>query len=150
MNKEIEHKLKISYVIDLQKPEIDKHERAKIIADIMLKENISGREFARRFGFNRSTVEDWLLYGKISRSEYKQMQAKDFNHKEIYKVLRNNKAETKQEILSWSKFDYKIEQFIVLLNQHMNDSKYTRKTQGLLEDLQKDLSRILFRIEKRL
>ena len=150
INSEIDLKLKVSYVIDLQKPEIDKHERAKIIASVMAAEGLSGRAFSKKYGFNKSTVEDWLMYGRISKQEYKQMLNSGYNQKEIYKVLRDNKSKPAEDITTWAKFDYEIEQFIVLLNKHMNDPKYTRKTLGLLEDMQKDLNRILFRIEQRI
>ena len=80
--------LRERYVSDLRKPEIDNGERAAILKRMMAVNGWSTREFCRQFGFNNSTVQDWLLWDD-ERVEV--MRVDGFSDTEIYRVLRNNK-----------------------------------------------------------
>ena len=77
------------YVSDLRKPEIDNKERAIILKKICEAKKWSIRELARQFGFNKSTVQDWMLWDDSRVDELKEKGASDT---EIYRILRENTA----------------------------------------------------------
>ena len=82
--------LRQRYIADLRKDEIDKQERAQIIKRVLVENGWSQRELARQFGFAKSTVEDWLLWDD---DRVPQLILRGLSDTEIYKVLRNNRAE---------------------------------------------------------
>lgn len=132
---EIINKLKQNYIYDLNKKEIDKFERAAIIQDIMKSEKLSIRAFAEKFGFAKSTVEDWLLWTKISRDEFNQKLKEGETESEIYRLLRNNKTKIVSEFVD---IDFVLEKTIHKLNQEREVSKYTKEK---VERLEKALNR---------
>jgi hypothetical protein len=129
------YKLKTNYIIELNKREIDKFERAEIIQEICKEEKLSLRAFAEKFGFNKSTVEDWLLWTKISREEYAERIKNKETESEIYRFLRNNKTKITSE---FCKIDFVIENAVHQLTQKHNTSKYTpekiKRLEGAIQD----------------
>ena len=139
---EIINKLKQNYIYDLNKKEIDKFERAAIIQDIINKEKLSQRAFAEKFGFAKSTVEDWLLWNKISREEVNQRLKDGQTESDIYRLLRDNKTKILSEFVN---IDFVLEKTIHKLNQEMEVSKYTKEK---VDRLEKALNR--FRLKNNL
>jgi hypothetical protein len=92
MDIEIGKKLKEGYVRDLQKPEIDPFERAAIIASVLEDKKWSVRELGRQWGFPKSTLEDWLLFNRISEEEYNELRKKGHTPTQIYRELREGRA----------------------------------------------------------
>lgn len=85
-NKLIEH-----YIHDLQKTPLNKKERAEIITQYIEKNQISIREFARKFNLHHTTVMDWLLFKNIESKEWKEAIEKGFTTTQLYRNLRNHK-----------------------------------------------------------
>ena len=149
MNKEINNKLTKQYLVDLKKPKIDKYERALIIKDYMNEYNLSIRAFALKFGFHKSTVEDWLLPLKVTKEKYLDL-LRNNPKKDIYKYLRNNKLEGLNEINTLNE-DLKIlnEKAKTFINRIPNN-KITKSTLDAIFDVEKTISYIKFRAEQRL
>lgn len=80
-------------LVNLKKEPIDPLVRAKMIKRYIEKEKTSIRKLAKQIGINKSTIEDWLLWDRITEKEYKQLKEIGMNHTEIYKTLRKNKKE---------------------------------------------------------
>lgn len=93
MDQDLVIKLKERYVKDLQKPGIDKFERAKIIRSLLNDKKMSIREMAKQYDIPRSTIEDWLLYEKIDEGTYKELVDKGLTPKSIYQSLREGKRD---------------------------------------------------------
>lgn len=88
-----ENTLKEWYISDLQKKPIDKFDRAALIRSYIDDNGLSVRSFAKKFGIHRSTVEDWLLYNRISEKQYNKLISEGKGYREIYKALRSNKTD---------------------------------------------------------
>ena len=91
MEKEIKHIIIENTIIDLTKKKLDQFDRAKLIKEYIEDLNISGREFARIVNINRSTIEDWLLWNKLTKSTYNRLLETGLTKTEIYNSLRTNK-----------------------------------------------------------
>lgn len=91
MNEGILKKLREGYVMELRKPEIDVFERAAIISQVLQENGWSIREMGRQYNIPKSTIEDWLLFTKISEEEYDKLLADGVTPTEIYRELRNHK-----------------------------------------------------------
>ena len=133
-----------NYVRDLQKKELDKFERAAIIRQYIEDKHISQREFARRFGIPKSTVEDWLLYNNIHELDYSSMKKKGFNATEIYRLLRENK---RKELLLQSALNKKLILMIDTLNRSTTVKGYTEETPDLINKLEKSINTFKYRLE---
>lgn len=82
-----------NYVRDLQKKDIDPFFRAKLLEQLMSEQQLSLRSFAKEYGIHHNTVEDWMLFNRITLSEYNTLKAKGLTHTDIYRILRNNRTE---------------------------------------------------------
>ena len=157
MDQLIKNKMYESVIIDFTKPEIDRFTRAKIIREYLSSNNISGREFGKRFNLPKSTVEDWLLWEKVDEKQFKELEQLGFGKSEVYKFLRNNKKSTKvnlEEIKkSMSNFslereselDRELFRINNLLKRFLDYHKKTKKTALLVADLKKTLDILVYR-----
>lgn len=128
---DVNHRLRQRYVLDLKKPEIDIFERAEIIRAIMEEEGLSVRQYAEKNGMAKSTVDDYLLYNRISEEEYKRQIAKGIGKETIYRNLRHKKTEPPT--------NYDIDLFfqeIKVKSKHFrnNDTPVSPKTALLVEE----------------
>lgn len=143
---EIAAVLKQRYVLDLKKPDFDKFERANIIRSIMDDKGISIREFARINGLHRSTVEDWLVYDRISEEQYRSMVDKGLTRASIYRELRKDKK-TVKEISALDTFLEEIKHKLRLYRKE--NLVPSRKTGDLINQLVNDLNNLHVEIELR-
>jgi hypothetical protein len=90
--------LKTNYLEELKKKDLSKFERYKVLKLIMEENDWSERRLAKAIDKNHSTVNDWLLFGKIGEKKYNQLKAKGFKDTEIYRNMRDNKDKTIEEI----------------------------------------------------
>jgi hypothetical protein len=94
MLKVISEKLREGYVQDLRKPDIDPFERAAILATFLEDKKWSVREMARQLSIPKSTLEDWLLFTRISETEYNGLRKKSHTPTQIYRELREGREST--------------------------------------------------------
>lgn len=80
--------LRARYISDLRKPDIDNRERAIILKKVMEESGWSQRQLAREYGFNHSTVQDWLLWDD---DRVETLEEQGYSDTQIYRVLRNTK-----------------------------------------------------------
>jgi len=123
------------YVRDLTKPEIDKFERATILRAAIIDSGLSIRGFGEKYGINKSTVEDWLLYNRISEQEYNKLVASGVSPKSIYKTLRGDK----KNLPSLEKIDIEL---LEMKNKiyAMRNQTPTHKTPQLIQELVNQLN----------
>lgn len=138
---EISKKLRMSYMFELRKPEIDKFERVLIIRKILDEHNWTQQDLVREIGVGKSTIRDWLLYSKISEEKYQELISKGLTPTEIYRQLQApNKYNLDKTIIeNYKAIDYKINKFeqdIKEANEKMSYSEYTLE---LINELQKEL-----------
>lgn len=128
-----------NFIMDLKKKNIDRYERAEIIKDYIKKEKISQREFGRIFDIPKSTVEDWLLITKLPKEEYEEVKTQNnLNDTDMYRLLRNNRKKSKQEIKEIPRIDVELQKLCFLLRnlssviQKKGTIKYTEDTKFLI------------------
>lgn len=73
---------------DMKKEEIAPIGRARLIQSYIESTGITGRQLAIRLGIPHSTLQDWLLWTKISQSQYQQYQEQGHTDSDIYRSLR--------------------------------------------------------------
>ena len=83
--------LLFNYFLDMRKKEINKRQRALLIAKYLDENKMSQRELARELGIPHSTIQDWLMINRISEEQYEQYKADGMTETDIYRMLRNNK-----------------------------------------------------------
>jgi hypothetical protein len=124
------------YLRDLQKPEVDKFSRAGLIRTYLNDNNMSIRQFSKKFGLSYSTVEDWLLYNRISEEQYNEMISKGFTPLSIYRALR-----TKQGVVGLTDVDvFLVEMKKTVLG--LRGKEPSPKTLVLIDDLVDALHRV--------
>jgi hypothetical protein len=122
--------------LDFQKKDINKFMRGKIIKKYIDGKKLSGRAFSKQFNLSKSTVEDWLLWTKITESEYNTMKKKGLTHTEIYRTLRENKGEESENIIVLeSNMDRHLIRFITNCKKCMNHyPPKSKKTDSLIDE----------------
>jgi len=87
-----------NFFLDLRKKEINKRERATLLAKYLEDNNMSQRELARELGIPHSTIQDWLMINRISVDRYDKLIECGLTDTDIYKILRNDKQAGDEEI----------------------------------------------------
>jgi Trp operon repressor len=146
---QVPDELVFNFLCDLKKKDIDPLQRSRIIQKYMEENALSQRELSKQMGIPHSTIQDWLLFLRVSEEEYKELLNKGVKHTEIYRQLRNNKKMMSKEFLSKSTLDIRIENAISQLRQFTFDNPpHTTKTVNLMNELINVCNRILMKIER--
>ena len=139
------------YIMDLKKPEITKWERATIVKQYLDDNNMSIRGFGIKFNIPKSTIEDWLLYRNVTQKQYNNMIRKGYGHKQIYKLLRENKGTEFKDIVTTTPFDYEVKRLSLKIGkQCTTQSEVSKQTPDLLDHLIKESNRLLMKIERKI
>lgn len=133
-----------NYISDLSKPKIDKFERAAILRNLLDYKQMSIRRFAEKYGFKRSTVEDWLLYNRITPAEYKEQIDKGLKPIEIYRSLRADKTGD-------VKFSTELDEFLDVaakqMRRYISRGTITHETRRRANELKNEINRLLMRTD---
>lgn len=89
---------------------------------------------------SHSTLQDWEQYTKITEKEYNSLEEKGMSKKEIYKLLRNNRTQSKEIILETPKINVLLETFMNRIRSVEKQSnretlKLINETIKILEDV---------------
>jgi len=141
MAQKIATSLRESYVRDLQKPELDYFERAAIISHVLEDKGWSIREMARQLIIPKSTIEDWLLFSRISEEEYDALRAEGISHTQIYRELRDRKGQ-KNPRINLPELDMLLKGQLNSLKSCNKEFNYSEKTRDLLSKVHNELNRI--------
>jgi transposase len=134
------------YIHELKSPEINKYQRASMIKEYIVFENLSIRQFANVFNIHRSTVEDWLLPLRVSEDKYNELNS-ILPKKSVYKILRNHKLEDITELKTCS---MKIKQFIVFIkSEAYKEFNHDKDFMDILDELKKAVNYFEFRVENK-
>lgn len=146
----IDKKFQESYFLDLKKPDIDKFERAAILGQYLKTNRMSIRSFGEKFNISKSTIEDWLLYNRITKKEYNGMMIKGYTPMQVYKTLRDNKIIKKLNIekSAYDKLLTDLDNKTKSLIKGYKKDDISDESEQLIKDLINNLNRLLMRIEK--
>ena len=81
--------LVFNLMCDLKKRDINPIARAKLINAYLENTGQSQRSLALEIGVPKSTLEDWIMWGKITQKEYDGLKSEGYEHTDIYKSLRD-------------------------------------------------------------
>ena len=144
----LNNKLVFNYLLDLTKKDIDRFERATIIQQHLLDENISIRELGRQLKIPKSTLEDWLLFKRLSQEEYDKLIADGINPTTIYRKLRATKTQPSFNI---NLIDEVLQSTLQSLNKIVlksNQKIRTKQSNDLIAKIRNTLNRIEMRLER--
>ena len=146
----IHQKIIFNTFLDWRKKEIDKYERAILIMEYLKNNRLSQRQLAKQLGIHHNTLQDWLLYGRLTQEEFERMEETGLSSSEIYRILRSNKNKPKIEYKDFSKLDLLIEETRRNFNTLLLNGTLTNnlKSSDNLKDLINLLNRVLMRIDK--
>jgi DNA-binding transcriptional regulator YiaG len=136
------------YIRDLQKVDIDKFDRASIIRQYLDDNNLSIRRFAEEYGIPRSTVEDWLLWNKITEEKYNELLGQGLSHLQIYTSLRTNKSQPKQELEPIDFLLSKMSESVRLMIKTVKNNDYSPQTIENIRQLRNQINILEMTIEK--
>lgn len=145
-----EKSLVFNFLLDCRKKEIDKWQRAIILREYLDSHSLSQRQLAEQLGIPKSTIEDWLLWGRLTKEEYKRLKNKGLNHTQIYRLLRDNKKRPKSSFVNKSVLDIEVQECIKKLKPYINNGNglYTPDSSELLKELVNTANRILMKAER--
>ena len=91
---EINNKLQLSFIMDLQKPNVDKFERAEVIKHYMVRNIVSFKEMCSQLHIGKSTLSGWLKWGEMSKDEYINYKNEGVSETEITNMLKGTVSST--------------------------------------------------------
>lgn len=97
MNSKPVNDILFNFFLDMRKKDIDKRQRAQLLAKYLEDNNISQRQLAKELGIPHSTIQDWLMLNRISEEEYQKYIEEGMTYTDIYRMLRNNKQATTED-----------------------------------------------------
>jgi len=77
-------------LLDWQKHDIDKIERARFIKDYMKDHNISLRQLSVQTNIPKTTLHDWIAYDRLTKSQFKHLKNQGVTKTQIHKYLQYN------------------------------------------------------------
>lgn len=146
----MKNKLVFNYLMDLKKLKIDEFERAQIIKQFIDENNLSQRELSRRLKIPKSTVEDWLIYNRVTEKKYKEMKSNGLSKTDIRDILRKDKKRKLSESkLNMTSLDINLIEAVKLLRPFILEPKSSPETLNLINELRNLLNRTEMHIERR-
>jgi hypothetical protein len=122
-----------------------KVERAKVFKNMIEEENISVRAFAKKYGFPHSTLESWIVWGRLSTDEYNNLKSQNISDTQILRSITKDRTKT----LEFTELDVKIDNLIYELNSLNIKQKISLNTFDKLNYLAKAVETAKFRLEKK-
>ena len=151
-----ENKLSWNYILDLKKKECNKFERAIIIRNYLKNNNLSERGLSALIGVPKSTVQDWLLFDRLTEEEYNNLLKTGLNESDIYRILRNGKKLNKEDIVNESKLNYTLKgvlkslkgllRFYSMYSSETTEAKI--ETKDLLKEVRNTINRLMLKTER--
>jgi len=126
--------LVFNMMCDLKKKEIEPKARAMLIQNYLDKTGLSGRALAKQLGIPNTTLQDWLLWGNITKEKYDEYIEAGHTHKDIYRSLRGGTLSGKSKAI-----DVVLNNCISKLEVFKLGPPYSRNTSKLIEELKRIL-----------
>jgi len=147
MTEELNKELFDHYIYTVKAPHFDKHKRAELIKAYIEENNISNREFSRKFDVPIGTLQDWLLWAKVTPFQVEQLKDLGMTSHMIQRSLRVERSVINKEI---KVLDARID---TLAHDLFSPSIYkeaSEKTMERLDELIKAINRAKLTLERNL
>jgi len=144
---EIDKNILFNLLIDFRKKNISGIEKARLIQSYLDETKLSQRQLAKEMDISHSTIQDWLLFNKISKDEYETMKNNGLNQSDIYRLLRNNKKVNKEYFIENNKLQYILKQVIIMLKPYQRKIDTSLQTKELIQELHEISNVMLMKYE---
>lgn len=128
---------------DLTKIDIDKFERAELIRQYLTEQKLTIRKLAERLHTKKSTIDGWLLWGKITKEHHERLKQRGFTETKIRSMLRGDTKNIKN-----INIDYEFNEWIIRINHFIKKPEYTKDTTDLIRTMKDKLNRLWAKIEQ--
>ena len=124
---EVSKDIVFNILTDMRKREINPVQRAEFIKAVLDDRKISQRALAKELDMSHSTFQDWLVWGRLTEGELKNLLNEGVNKTDIYRSLRENRKEDKK---MYTDFDILLDKVINRMRKEfvVNDKTIERAT----------------------
>jgi len=136
-------------MLDWRKKDIDKVERAKIIKQYMKDEKITIRDLAKELGIPKSTLDNWLLFARVSKEKIEELEEQGLGDTEIFRALRKTRTTSKEDIETSIEYDVEFERVLRKINFALKEDRLTKNTLKLAKDLRDKLDVLIEKFERK-
>jgi len=136
---------------DFRKKDVHPIDRAKFFSEYLKAKSCSQRQLAKTLDIPHSTLQDWLSYGKVSKSDYDTLINKGVSKKQVYRMVRDDRSNVSSKInraLKSPEFNLVLEDSISKIHPFVSTPEVDSDTVELIKKLRDLLNRIEFRIER--
>lgn len=84
-------------IMDFNKSELDKFQKARLIQNYMDYKGIGVTAMGKMLGLAKTTVHGWLVYNNITREEYQDLKDIGITDSQIFNCLKSSKDVSKLE-----------------------------------------------------
>ena len=138
--------LESSFINLCKNPSMDNYKRAFLLGGMIERSGLTQRQFGKKYGIPKSTLTNWLLYGKITPDKMEECKKMGFTQTQILRGLQDRQ---KHELREPYALDIQIDVLTNELNSSTITNKISNKTYDKLEHLKKAIETARFRIETR-
>lgn len=135
------------YIYTIKAPHTDKHKRAELIKAYLDEHQISNREFGRQFDIPIGTLQDWLLWAKVTPIQVEQLKDLGMTDHMIQRSLRVERSVINKEI---KVLDARLETLAYDLFSPTIYKDASEKTMERLDELIKAINRAKLTLERNL
>ncbi len=146
--KEIHDNLTFNYLIDQKKKKVNNLARAKLIRNYLKKNHMSAGKLAFELEIPKSTVQDWLLWEKLTEADYRTLKHRLESDTSIYRLLRNNRKKSAVSLIEKTAELTNIHQIKKLVKQLLNNPPKDKNLIVELEDIKNTINRVIMRMER--
>ena len=136
-----------NFLLDSRKKKVNPFSRAEAIQSYLVSKKISQRELARELGIPHSTIQDWTLWNRITKSEYDKMIKNGLSHLDIYRTLRDGKKENKEKLVNTTKIQIELESTIKFINKNIKNIGSSQRTKELVLELKELLDKVMLYLD---
>lgn len=136
-------------IVDWKKKDVHPVDKGKLLESYCKYKRISQRELARRTGMSFSTLQDWMMFSKYEKNDYDELLRSGHSKTEIYKLIRENKAKPKEEVVKITYTDSILKKFISELQSLRREKKFSSATVWLIKQAKDELNHLEMYVDKK-
>jgi len=138
---EVDQSMVYNLLCDRRKKDVDPVDFANMVKQYLQQTGISQRKLAKEIGVSHNTVQDWLLFSKVTKQEY-QVFTEDLGYTKTqsYRLLRDYQSQSVSELLNTKALDNELRRCIFRFGKiQKRCPPISAKTKLLLLELQEVL-----------
>lgn len=135
-----------NFLIDQKKKQLNNFDRAELIKEYIEANKLSIRKLGEELNIHHNTLQDWLLWNRISREKYDHFISIGYTDTEIYRFLRENRFHKKEEVENTDPLSNRVERLNGFILK--NKTRFTSEHVDILKNVINACNYALYNIEK--